>query len=65
MSKQLNLIFWAVFFFRFFDTHNFFKKSGVGFLFHLKIFDHRKFKNFVQKSTSEKSKSPKFGSRTT
>jgi len=45
--------------FFFFGTQEFFKKSGVGFFWDLKIFDRRKFENFVQKSTSEKSKASK------
>jgi len=47
------------YFFYFFGTRKFFKKSGVGFFWDLKIFDRRKFENFVQKSTSEKSKASK------
>jgi len=43
----------------FFGTRKFFKKSGVGFFWDLKIFDRRKFENFVQKSTSEKLKASK------
>jgi len=34
-------------FFYFFGTRKFFKKSGVGFFWDYKIFDRRKFENFV------------------
>jgi len=43
----------------FFGTRKFFKKSGVEFVWDYKNFDRRKFENFVQKSTSEKSKASK------